>query len=1443
MQNKTFRLFISSTFSDFNQERRLLQTYVFPYIKQYCIDLNKGYTFQPIDLRWGVSNEAQLDQKALALCIEEVQSSKSQPHPNFLIMAGDRYGWVPCPYIIKEDEYIKIREYIKSHNEEIEIEYWEYKDANEDIEKSENRNTDRLELLDQWYEKDENQIETSYILQQRENNGFGNYLIYENWGPEEEALRKLLQLAVKNIDISDKEKYFTSATEAEVTEGIFKYIEQTKYQKELRKKDKEYETIDYDNIFGYIRNIQSIKDKNFSDKFLDEDYLDDKSRIQRFKKELKGSIKEDNLLKADNSHLINLSQDENNGSLNYSYEAIENEKDSKFVTTMIEYLKRSIDEFDAKYNQEDDEKSLGQENFKDAKLKLFLGREEPLKAIKDYIGGNSNQAMVIHGKSGLGKSALMAKSIEQTKNKPIYRFIGSIASLSTSSEVLISILDELGIQEEIGMVKDSQTGQDKSEDIEKFYSRVHDHLRNLEDEKIIFIDAVDQFSNKDEFIWIPKELPSNLKIIISALEDETYPDDSKYFESIKHRTSNLYPLEAFTDAKGLVTDILKEYDRTIQTAQLTYLETKYKDINSPLYITIAAQEMRHWKSTDIPNDEGPDKKSLASTQKEIITEFIDNLHSVYHHDKDFVKRVFSYIYLADGLSESELLEIISIDDEFIKKLAPDTFHNNVTEELPTVIWARLHTQIKEFLKLEKKDGFKVMKFFHREFNSVIYKQEDIELYHEKLITHIQRLVLSYLDKAFDNRFGKLYIDIVLRLRRKQIFKTNEILTNLASIGLELVIDEDESKSLLDIQSNMLEEQVKFILELNNDNLYKKFFSYIIESNTFKSEFEDLITNSNITSKDKIYKQANYEFNYLIFISLYNNNKMKWSYEYAHSLSSLSHIYIDIGGKLEESIRLGRKAFEISKLNYNKSEKWSKVHYNIINNLCMSLERKGDALNKFNKFKDVEAAMQRKETLLETIYLRLEAYELSKTLHHINDILINASGLILSYKYLGEMEVSMERLERLESAEKIFKETILIIENEDTEDFLQIHSVFLSNGGQIYNALGQNEQAISILDDAIKLSEKLLKKDLKEYILTHIVNYYNLMFHHSDLWKNIGPSIYKENAYNISLIIIELCEKYNIIDSDIYKDTQEISLKTSQNDPEESTLLHSSVEYGNIENLKYYIKRGAYVNVINEKGYTPLHLAAMIGNYEITQLLLDNEAKIDIQDKEGGTPLSWSSYNGHTAIVRLFLEKGADANLSDFEGNTSLDWAIQENHSEIIDLLKRYGAKQDNNSKLIELLQIHSDKQSLDEEGQEGSIDDLQVLDEKEQDDLVEDSVDSVEQYLELLGDLINDKKGYNEPITVLLYIAKGLAIYHDENEIGMAELFAALNFVECNEEATNVFSQIFGNALDEIKDVNGGDELIKIAKSNLVINYSDEVKSLVKDLKEYFGDDNIIKVR
>ena len=56
---KTFRVFVSSTFSDLKEERNALQKKVFPKLMELC--MQHGFKFQAIDLRWGVSEEASLD--------------------------------------------------------------------------------------------------------------------------------------------------------------------------------------------------------------------------------------------------------------------------------------------------------------------------------------------------------------------------------------------------------------------------------------------------------------------------------------------------------------------------------------------------------------------------------------------------------------------------------------------------------------------------------------------------------------------------------------------------------------------------------------------------------------------------------------------------------------------------------------------------------------------------------------------------------------------------------------------------------------------------------------------------------------------------------------------------------------------------------------------------------------------------------------------------------------------------------------------------------------------------------------------------------------------------------------------------------------------------------------------------------------------------------------
>ncbi|MCJ7682071.1 MAG: DUF4062 domain-containing protein, partial [Candidatus Aminicenantes bacterium] len=109
LSGKTFRIFVSSTFSDLKEERNALQARVFPRLRELC--LQHSTRFQSIDLRWGVREEAALDQQTMKICLGEIgRCRKTSPRPNFIVLLGNRYGWRPLPAEIPASEYEEIEQ-------------------------------------------------------------------------------------------------------------------------------------------------------------------------------------------------------------------------------------------------------------------------------------------------------------------------------------------------------------------------------------------------------------------------------------------------------------------------------------------------------------------------------------------------------------------------------------------------------------------------------------------------------------------------------------------------------------------------------------------------------------------------------------------------------------------------------------------------------------------------------------------------------------------------------------------------------------------------------------------------------------------------------------------------------------------------------------------------------------------------------------------------------------------------------------------------------------------------------------------------------------------------------------------------------------------------------------------------------------------------------------
>jgi hypothetical protein len=219
-----FRVFVSSTFTDLIAERNALHKLVFPRLRQYCQE--RGARFQAIDLRWGVREQAALDQQTMRICFEEIaRCQRVTPRPNFIVLLGDRYGWCPLPYEIPAGEFEEILEQI--------------------------RDPDDRTLLTAWYRRDDNAVPPVYDLQPR----MGQFKELTRWEPVERYLRLVLRKAAEDAGLSSEEiiKYKASATEQEIIRGTVE-VEDAR-----------------EHVFCFLRRINNLPQDHTAQEFIDLD--------------------------------------------------------------------------------------------------------------------------------------------------------------------------------------------------------------------------------------------------------------------------------------------------------------------------------------------------------------------------------------------------------------------------------------------------------------------------------------------------------------------------------------------------------------------------------------------------------------------------------------------------------------------------------------------------------------------------------------------------------------------------------------------------------------------------------------------------------------------------------------------------------------------------------------------------------------------------------------------------------------------------------------------------------------------------------------------------------------------------------------------------------------------------------------------------------------------
>jgi hypothetical protein len=678
------------------EEHRILQKSVFPKLEKYCEE--NGAKFQAVDLRWGVNEESQLNQKTLEICLNEIaRCQRISPKPNFLILLGNKYGWQPIPTKIPEtemDQIIKVR------------------------------SAEDKKLIDQWYRLDTNAIPAEYALQSRGK----EYKEYNDWQIVETQIRKLLRNYIPKLSFtsSQKLKYFTSATHQEIMNGALNPLEGTEKPE--------------DHVFALVRDIKGLPDDKATEGFID--LVDGKSdaycidQLKNLKEKLKEKL---------GSHLIPYQAKWEDGK-SVMADPVE------FENTAHNFLKEIIAQQIKEVITPDEinhEVKLHTE-FKERLTEYFRGRTDILAKIKLYLNGTEIKVMSMIGESGSGKSSVMAEAIRQyeSENKNsliVYRFIG----ITSNSFNIISLLQSIcgQIARAFNVTLQSLAGEGKDKALYEMNSlteilRKCLALATTQKPIALFLDALDQLSDSDtarELYWVPRDLPPQAKIVVSALKELERRLSGTYTE--------LLPVLPVQEAKQILDLWFKAIKRQLSIEQYNEVMDKFSQTGLAIYLKLAFEKARHWHSYDEMKE-----YTLQEDVKGIINSFIDGLEA--EHTKEFVQHVICYMLCGkySGLAENEILEILVFDKEYWKIFLEGTHKDHRKEledykkeledpnnkvkgamKIPIVVWSRLFLDMEPFLTERDADGVPIITFFHKQFNEVLRKRYklDAEVVEEK----------------------------------------------------------------------------------------------------------------------------------------------------------------------------------------------------------------------------------------------------------------------------------------------------------------------------------------------------------------------------------------------------------------------------------------------------------------------------------------------------------------------------------------------------------------------------------------------------------------------------------------------------------------------------------------------------------------------------------------
>jgi hypothetical protein len=782
------RVFISSTFSDMRYERNALQADVFPKLEEFCH--KNGFQFQAIDLRWGVSGEAGLDHRTMRICFEELRRAQEiSPEPNFLVLLGNRYGWRPLPEEISHAEFGQLAAATESGGEGgSPIPGVHGKTARQVL--GEWYRCDENVLLPETPETDPDRVPLNYILQPRTQDlGDGrNYTRTkdepprdtQDWIDVQQVLWSIINVAFpaeslqhrfKGIDwaqhvaeVNDPHhprravpqvvRFQASATEQEIWCGALSAANGERHVlaffREIANRDEFAAT--------EVKDFFDLTDSGESDEAAPARQTALKEAIRlRLGKDAPVPIPFSRLTRGNGRTVVAASEEDRLqfcASVETRLRAIiERQIDQYWKKTTPASPDRAARELEI---EQQEHASIAQER---GGAKTFVGREDKLEAIRDYIQGRSTWPLVIPGASGCGKTALLARAAQEAEGggwkvgrdglsrlgfsegeaqaalgfgetrathdrqledgaAVIVRFIGTTPRSSDLRGLLKSLCQELRLR----WPREGELPTD----IKLLEVELHEQFRAATAKRplILFLDALDQLADADGgrlLHWIPfGPLPPHVKLVVSCLDKaDGDPAGQPYAELSRRQlpAENFINLDPFSEEEAgrlLFDRWLPKAGRAVSPNQRARIDQRLaSECRQPIYLKLLFEEARLWRSYDAIPELGEDVPALLDQ--------LFKRHSLKtNHGQLLVECVLGYLAASrEGLAENEILEILFRDPEYKVELgrANETNRHEMppnATRIPIAIWSRLRFDLASYLTERAATGANVLTFYHRQ---------------------------------------------------------------------------------------------------------------------------------------------------------------------------------------------------------------------------------------------------------------------------------------------------------------------------------------------------------------------------------------------------------------------------------------------------------------------------------------------------------------------------------------------------------------------------------------------------------------------------------------------------------------------------------------------------------------------------------------------------------